>query len=176
MKKIEQVAIYTPNIDQTIEEYRRRLGLKDWKLDMVMAEGRVLNPSEAITAPDEQQYTKGVNVAKLAFNYEQGFEFELIQYVAGPNWHEAAGRIGNGWCREPFASHMSYHIEDMAGEMTRYINAGFRVAQEVRTVSHTSEHLLSIGRKYHYVIFDSRRVLGYDIKLIKRIEREGQRP
>lgn len=168
LPKIEQIAFYTNDIDNAKLMYGQMYGVKDWKEDIVTARGRVWCPTGGEFG--NGGYELGVvNVAHLCFNYDLGFELELIKYESGMNWHANGRRIG-----DIFPSHMAYHVEDMQKEVKRYEGAGLRVAQEVKTLSHTNEYLLTTGRKYHYVIFDSRNVLGFDLKLIKRIE-NGER-
>ncbi len=69
---------------------------------------------------------------------------------------------------------MSYHVKDIAAEEIRLGAMGFHVAQRVETVHHTSPYLCKIGRKYKYTIFATRNLLGFDLKLIQRVERNAQ--
>lgn len=166
---IQQVAFYVPDMDRAKQAYRA-LGCKTWTDDIVTAQGKVHDG----TFDDNGQikWPKTIiNVAHLAFNYELGTEIELIHYSAGANWHFAKGRIdADGQCSVPFASHMSYHVDDMPGEVLKFTRAGLRVIQDVRTVSHTNPYLVKNGRRYNYVVFDSRGILGFDVKLIKRLD------
>jgi catechol 2,3-dioxygenase-like lactoylglutathione lyase family enzyme len=156
--KFEQVAFYVPDMEGAKARYRA-LGCREWVNDTVTAIGKV-------GVKEQREADTTINVANLAFNYDLGTELELIQYVAGDNWHEHRGTD----LTRPFLSHMSYHVEDMAGEQNRLERAGFKTIQNVRTISHTNEHLLNIRRKYQYVIFDTRDLLGFDVKLIRRLE------
>lgn len=162
LKKIEQIAFHTNDIDHTKDQYYP-LGIRKWESDIVTAKGTL-----HISEYGDTEIREITNVARLEFNYDMEVELELIQYLAGDNWHSYQRRTGT------FQSHMSYHVEDMQFEVQRLKNAGLRVIQEVKTLSHTNPHLLQNGRKYHYVIFDSRDKLGFDLKLIKRIEKDSQ--
>lgn len=163
LKKIEQIAFSTCDIDYSKRQYEP-LGITQWESDIVTAKGTLHTYSQY----GEEGTREIINVARLEFNYDMEVELELIQYLAGDNWHNFQGRKGM------FQSHMSYHVEDMPSEVQRLKSAGLRVIQEVKTLSHTNPYLLKTGRKYHYVIFDSRNQLGFDLKLIKRIEKDDQ--
>lgn len=154
--KIEQVAIYAPNPNLLIENLSQSLGLTEWVHDTVIAQGDVFG-------------REAMNKAKLSFNYQLGYEFELITYhnPSGQDWHSAQGRALNGF---PFLSHKGYHVEDMEAEKKKYTDLGWVIAQEVKTISHTNPYLIEKKRRYHYVVFDSRKIIGFDLKLIKRIE------
>lgn len=161
LPRFEQVAFYTPDIEETKRLYRA-LGCKDWADDTVTASGKV---------GDQRKAEASVCVAQLAFNYDLGIELELIKYVAGNNWHRLGGRVDDeGHCSFPFQSHMSYHVDNLIAEENKFERAGFKIVQRVRTLSHTNPFVIEHKRKYEYVIFDTRRALGFDLKLIKRIE------
>lgn len=156
--KFEQIAFYAPQ-PEAMKRMYRHLGCSNWIDDTVTAKGIVGDGK-----------TETINVADLSFNYDLGIELELIRYRAGPNWHQLRDAVDNyGDCVAPFLSHMSYHVEDMAAEKARFNTYGFKVIQDVRTISHTNPALTASGQKYRYVIFDTSRALGFDIKLIKRL-------
>lgn len=174
--KIDQIAISTTNAEDLLESLRL-LGLKEWTFDEVVAEGTVRG-------------VEGKNTAMLAFNYQMNIEFEVLQYTKGASWHdEVRGlRLENDiWKAKEtgnILSHIGYHLHDnketgQTGEeklqeiKEKMLKAGYKVAQEVWTLSHTNEYLLQQKRKYHYIIFDSRKELGFDIKLIVRRENEN---
>lgn len=155
--KIEQIAIATYSEEQAkqIIENLKTLGYDEWVEDTVTAEGTVF---------DKQT----VNVAKLNFNYQMGFELEIITYLVGYSWHEKRNVEDN--IQFPFQSHMGKHAT--AGEIDlmkkKMEKLGCGIAQEVYTLSHTNPAIAG-KRKYHYVVFDSREKLGFDLKLIERI-------
>jgi hypothetical protein len=72
----------------------------------------------------------------------------------------------NGWTM----SHVAWHVENADEVSHRLSERGFVVAQEVRTVKHTNPYLLERNRTYRYVIHEGRGQLGFDLKLIQRIE------
>ena len=154
---IEQIALCPPDPDRA-RALLVALGLTDWVRDTVTAEGRVFG-------------TPGVNVAHLAFNYEASapgpkpLELEVLHYVAGSNWIDA-GRRGAS------VSHLGMHCteEELDAFRRKFAALGIPVAQEVLTLAHTNPYLLSNGRKYRYVIFDTRSILGVDLKFIVRRE------
>lgn len=153
--KIEQVAIATNTTEQAdkiIDGYKD-LGFDEWVFDVVTAEGTVFG--KPVT-----------NVARLAFNYQMGHELEILTYLAGDSWHDRR-------CQSmtyPFQSHMGLHVteQEMISWKRKMKNRKIDIAQEVYTLSHTNPHIAG-KRKYHYVVFDSRHKLGFDLKLIERI-------
>ena len=149
---IEQIALCPPNPELAIKMLKE-LGLDDWVHDHAIAVGTVF---------DEP----GKNEADLAFNYQharQQLELEILHYTAGPNWMRG---------RPPMVSHLGMHCaaEELAVFRRKFADMGIRVAQEVFTESHTNPYLLEVQRKYQYVIFDTRAVLGVDLKFIVRIQ------
>lgn len=157
--KIDQVAIYCPNIDLTIVNHNTMLGTKDWVRDQVTATGECFG-KEIV----------GGSVGNLAFNYEMGYEFELLNYQQGDNWHGVRGRD----LTKTFLSHKGFHVEEIDNEKKfLYDTYKIKVAQELFTTNHTNEFLKNNGRKYHYCVFDTLDQLGWDLKLIQRIEKDA---
>jgi hypothetical protein len=150
--KFEQIAIHVPNIEKAIDEYKR-LGIVDWNFDEVTAHGTVFGKNV------------DCSIGQLAFNYDFGYEFELLHYKKGNNWHKARGRNLN----KPFLSHKAYHVDDIEAEKEKFKSMGIEICQELWTDNHSSPYLIEKARKYHYVIFDTFYEFGYDIKLIQRI-------
>jgi len=74
--------------------------------------------------------------------------------------------------RQPTVSHIGMHCteEELERFRQKLNTMGIKVAQEVFTRSHTNEFLIEQKRKYHYVIFDTRAILGVDLKFIVRRE------
>ena len=152
---IEQIALCPPNPASAIN-FLKQLGLDNWVKDHVVAGGKVFGEP-------------GKNEADLAFNYEntrpenKPLELEVLHYTSGPNW--MAGR-------PPMVSHLGMHCtaEELDEFRRKFSDMGIRVAQEVFTESHTNPYLLEVKRKYQYVIFDTRDILGVDLKFIVRRE------
>ena len=152
--KIEQIAIAPANAEFA-KKLLREIGAENWTEDAVTAVGDVWgNASE--------------NRANLSFNYDllnDAKEFEVLAYQHGENWMQG---------HSPSVSHLGMHVT--AEELERWREffgaREIRVAQEVDTVAHTNPFLLETGRKYHYTIFDTRGILGVDLKFIVRREDE----
>lgn len=164
--KIEQLALCPADPDRAIA-LLTKMGLADWARDHVVASGRVRNAG-------------GSNEADLAFNYQgtagmlieedgslevdphvKPLELEVLHYTEGPNWMAK---------HEPSASHLGMHCS--AEELLRwrkfFEDEGFQEAQSVRTISHTNP-VIKETRRYNYVIYDTRAVLGIDVKFIVRL-------
>lgn len=157
--KIEQVAIATESIEQAdkIINTLKKIGMTDWVEDHVVATGEVFGEP-------------GTNKARLSFNYQMGFELEILTYLEGDNWHKKRSETTSF----PFQSHMGLHVDE--AEMEKIgkdmADIGIGIAQEVFTDSHTNPAIAGI-RRYHYVVFDSKEQLGFDLKLIERLPDRG---
>ena len=150
--KLDQIA-YCCNDEASSNLLKVNLGLQDarWIVDRVTAKCTVWGQTDHI------------NIAMLQFCDVLGVQFEIIRYIRGHNWLEAEHDQVS-----PFLSHVGYHLD--AGEPFPECNT-WELAQEARTMSHTSEHLTlgaAAGRRYHYKIF---RVSPHTyMKFIRRIE------
>lgn len=153
-KPFDQVAMACRDRDQQ-KTMARLLGGGEWVEDQVTAEGEVYG-------------VRGRNVANLMFNYTLApVEFELLHYKEGPNWLSEQNAIPFGsWAM----SHVAWHVDDTDPFSTKLRNAGFGVAQSVETRDHTNPFLIKEGRTYRYVIHEARHLLGFDLKLIQRIQ------
>lgn len=151
--RIEQIAIYPPDANKAIA-FLEDMGA-EFVHDVVVAEGKVGRELG-------QQ-----NVARLAFDYELAAgarEFEVLSYVNGKNWMSGT---------HPSVSHLGCHCtnEELTEWKVWFASRDISIAQEVFTQSHTNPFLQANGRKFHYCIFDTRSILGVDLKFIVRIER-----
>jgi hypothetical protein len=145
----EQVAIY-PNNPEAAIALLEALGAIEWARDHVCAEGRVFGHQDS-------------NEADLAFNYQLGVkEFEVLNYTSGPNW------IGEAF-RHNTVSHLGMHCteEELAEFKLFFKDQGIDIAQEVDTRSHTNP-VIKGKRLYHYCIFNTKPILGVDLKFIVR--------
>lgn len=156
--KIEQIAI-SPKSPTHAKTLLKELGAEHWISDIVRARGEVFgDPSE--------------NIAELQFNYQlaadgSSLEFEILDYQSGDNWVEQSAGKGS------VVTHLGMHVKDEAEleEWRDFFAArGIPVAQEVDTQEHRNDFLIETGRKYRYVIFDTREILGVDLKFILRRE------
>lgn len=153
---IEQIALCPPNPEKAIE-LLRAMGMNDWVHDIVVARGAV-RPD-----PNSTAAAKTDNVAQLAFSYESlsaAKELEVLHYTAGKNWMEGI---------EPSVSHLGMHCSMSALNEWKAFFRRHRIgiAQEVDTLSHNNPAIAG-KRWYHYCIFDTRAILGVDIKFIVR--------
>jgi hypothetical protein len=151
--EIQQIAIAADDPQQLMENLAGALGLTKWAHDEVTATGIVFGKPTT-------------NVAELHFNYQLGFELEILKYQKGENWHMKR----NADNASTFQSHMGLHVnkEKMESIKSTLLNFGIKIAQEVWTDKHTNHHIAG-KRKYHYVVFDSLDYFGFDLKLIERI-------
>lgn len=152
--KIEQIALYPMNSQEAIK-LLDEMGAGDWAKDHVIAEGKVFG-------------TPSRNGASLNFEYEmlQGAnELEVLNYVDGPHWLQRRGisRV----------SHLGMHCTETELDYWKkfFAERKIAVAQEVKTKVHSNPHIAG-KRWYKYVIFDTYLILGVDIKLIVRLEKE----
>jgi len=160
--KIEQIAIAPHNSEKAIG-LLKAIGAEDWTKDIVVAEGDVFG----------QKAYKKINVAELNFNYQigkidadkDGIEFEVLDYQAGDNWLDYGNRLNS-------VSHLGMHCtdEELVEWKELFNRLDIKIAQEVDTVSHSNEYLIDKKRKYHYCIFDTKEILGADLKFIVRKE------
>lgn len=149
---IEQIAIAPMNRARAME-LLRDLGACTWAHDHVTALGRVFG----LAAQNE---------ADLAYNYEMNradgkpLEFEVLDYTKGMNW------IGG---TKPVVSHLGMHCtpEELEEWRTFFQARGISIAQEVETQAHTNP-VIKDSRRYQYVIFHTRHILGVDLKFIVR--------
>lgn len=152
---IEQIAICPPN-PRRAKQLLSELGLAQWVEDIVVAEGFVLG----------EVHQPAVNAAELSFNYQarkdcdSPLEFEVLHYTHGPNWMRRYG---------PSVSHLGMHCtaEELEEWRHKFSALGIPVAQAVDTQSH-SNPAIKDSRRYTYVIFDTRAILGVDLKFIVR--------
>jgi hypothetical protein len=149
---IEQIAI-CPKDPIKAKELLSAIGALSWAEDHVVADGKVFGET-------------GTNEADLSFNYElfSGKEFEVLHYTTGDNWMLHDGRPNT-------VSHLGMHCtaEELVLWREFFADRGIRVAQEVKTQSHTNP-VIAGKRSYEYVIFDTREILSVDLKFIVRIE------
>lgn len=148
--RIEQVAL-CPRDPAAAIDLLKAMGADDWVLDHVVAKGSVDGIQDQ------------TNEADLAFNYEilsPAHELEVLHYTEGANWMDAHG---------PSVSHLGMHCtaEELEQWRAFFASRAIPVAQEVHTQSHTNE-VIKDARRYNYVIFDTRHILGVDVKFIVR--------
>lgn len=154
--KIEQLALRLPTSDgqrKIAMDFLARCGMSDWVLDSVEATGTVMGRASR-------------NRATLQFNYSafDGKELELLRYEKGtPNWLDS---VDQG---SALVSHIGMHCSEEDLAEWRRVMADFNItlAQEVWTDSHSNPRIRGC-RRYHYVIYDTRELIGVDMKFIVR--------
>jgi hypothetical protein len=150
--KIEQLALNPKNTGDAFL-LMQLLGMTEWTHDSASAKGTVFG------APTE-------NVGQLSFNYDsKPLELEILSYSSGRNWLQAHNSD-----RESIASHIGMHCtaEELSEWHKRLTDFGVRVAQEVTTTNHTNPNVPK-DRRYKYVIYDTRDIIGVDLKFIVRL-------
>lgn len=147
--KVEQIAL-APARPEAARRLLAEMGAKEWTDDIVTGNGEVYGAD-------------ATNRAHLQFNYEIApCEFEILNYDAGDNWlaHRASA--------ESAASHLAMHCTEQEAEEWKqfFAERNIELAQELQTVVHTNP---AVGdRRWKYYIFNTRSILGLDIKLIVR--------
>lgn len=159
--KVEQVAL-APRLPGAAQALFEAMEMEHFVHDVVTAEGQVF---------DRQEVS---NTAELTFCYDTlGTELEILNYVEGDNWLRHIPQPKSDiQPLQSIVSHLGMHCseEDLAEWKKFFAERGVRIAQEVFTSNHESEYLKRVGRKYHYTIFDTRGILGVDLKFIVRID------
>lgn len=153
---IQQIAI-CPTNPTLARELLIDLGLTDWISDNVHAAGVARG-------------VIGENHAHLQFNYQAGsgkdeeankpLELEILHYTNGHNW----------MAKNPnTVSHLGMHCTSEELELYRkyFYSKGIGIAQEVNTLAHTNPAIKD-SRRYQYAIFDTKDILGVDLKFIVR--------
>lgn len=151
--KIEQLAL-NPKDPGLAVALMDVLGMTEWVHDAARAKGKVYGePAES--------------VADLSFNYDsKPLELELISYRSGNNWLQAH----NERPAASVASHIGMHVtnEELDAWRVKLAALKINVAQEVVTIAHTNPNVPP-HRRYLYVIFDTRDIIGLDLKFIVRL-------
>lgn len=169
--KIEQIALSIPNA-QRAQDFLAKIGLTEWFHDHVVAKGHVFQEHPYKGSHDEE-----TNEADLRFNYQAGngsddgagkpLELEILSYTKGENWIEE--NVSELDAHENQVSHLGMHVtaEELEGWRDFFYAEDISVAQEVNTESHTNPAIKDT-RRYKYVIFDTRDIIGVDLKFIVR--------
>lgn len=164
--KIEQVALFTQD-SAAARDFLSKLGMSDWHHDTVVARGSVFTESDC------------ENTAHLAFNYQAGngsdagagkpLELEILDYTEGENWMNVSQDCGETGFSGA-VSHLGMHVTEE--ELTQFDlvmqEFDIKIAQRVVTQSHTNP-VIKDSRRYKYVIYDTRFLIGVDLKFIVRL-------
>ena len=105
---------------------------------------------------------------------------KLLSEIGATEWSEdhvvASGNVfgqrGTNEARNT-VSHLGMHCsaDDLIEWRVFFQSRGIDVAQEVMTESHTNP-VIAGKRSYNYVIFDTKDILGVDLKFIVRINKD----
>lgn len=151
--KFHQVAIYThESIIEDALEFWNVSGYQDWHHDTA-----TLNGSE--------NGNPSLKDAEMFFNYDI-LPLEL-EYVTYHNLYRNHRDDRSGI--PPFLSHFSTYVEDIEAEVARIgWETGHRPYHRFVTQDHTNPNV--IGKKrFMEAIYNTRRWLGYDVKMIQRV-------
>lgn len=155
--KIEQIALMPVNQARAIE-LLHDLGMTDWIFDTVSSRGDIRGELDR-------------NVAQLAFNYdsEKPPEFELLSYAEGGHWLASAMRLNGPSIASHLGMHVTWHEWLEFDEVFR--KHQISVAQDINTCHHENRAIRG-NRFYRYIIYDTRSILGIDLKFIIRLNAE----
>jgi len=159
---IEQIALCPPNPAKAIA-FLKELGLTEWAHDVVVATGSVRGEgpvtNRALLAFNYQA-TRGVSEDGVFYPEPKPLELEVLHYVEGRNWMDT---------NVPSVSHLGMHCsaEELTMWTAKFEELGIRWAQNVETKSHTNP-VIAGKRSYNYRIFETRHILGVDLKFIVR--------
>jgi hypothetical protein len=164
--RVEQIALCADNSVRA-RNFLADLGLSEWHHDTVVARGSVFTEKDC------------ENTAHLAFNYQAGngsdsgagkpLELEILDYVEGDNWMEVSRESGETG-QFGAVSHLGMHVteEELTGFDLVMQKHDIKIAQRVVTQSHTNP-VIKDSRRYKYVIYDTRFLIGVDLKFIVRL-------
>lgn len=168
--KIEQIALSIPDAARA-QAFLEKIGLTEWFHDHVVATGEVFPGTVAGAGRTVS------NEADLRFNYQAGngsdegagkpLELEILDYTKGTNWIDV--NIDNEWANQDQVSHLGMHVtaKELDEWYKFFADEGIRIAQVVNTDSHTNP-VIKDSRRYTYAIFDTRGIIGVDLKFIVR--------
>lgn len=151
---IEQIAL-APKDPAKARQLLNEMGFhaEEWIKDTVHASGVVFGSNAENRA--ELNFFEGMSVHEL----------EILDYQSGTNWiDETTGGARN------IVSHLGMHCSDedeLNSWKVFFAERGISIAQEVETLHHTNPAIAG-KRQYHYVVFNTREILGTDIKIILR--------
>ncbi len=149
--QFHQVAMFCPRGVNDAVAHWRRLGYQNWIEDRAELKGK-LNGKSVTTS------------ARMLFNYDiMPMELEFLEYHGPSRWvavHEDS---------DPFISHTSVYVEDVATETIRLgVILGRRPYHRFITQAHTNPGVAG-KKRFIESIFDTKHLLGYDTKLIQKV-------
>ena len=161
--QFHQVAIFCPRgtpLSAATAPYED-LGYDNWIEDRAVLVGafRMPNSSEA-----PENWVNSKVEAHMLFNYDSmPMELEFLKYYSGVHRHR--DRVNE---LSPFISHMSTYVDDVVEEIGRMRPLFGLPYHRFVTTEHTNPNV--VGKKrFIEAIFNTREVLGYDLKLIQKV-------
>ncbi len=153
-----QVAMYAPEgVHDAVRTYRS-MGFDEWHRDNALLEG-------VQRAGDGSWHAVEVS-AEMAFNYQAlPMELEFLNYSGHGHRHEERSKLS----RIPFISHMSVHVDSVRAQMELMKSVYGMEPYWLFVTSHHSNPAVKGKKRFVECIFDTRRMLGYDVKCIERI-------
>jgi len=152
---IDAIALAPPSAAKAIE-LLTMLGLDEWSSDIAKAGGVTRGSIEELYEAELHFNTQATGGAPL---------LEIVDYKKGAPWFDAS-------CVSHLGTHCSE--EELKEWKAKFTFFGIPVAKEAFTYSHTNPAIAG-KRRYHYVIFDTRAVLGVDLEFIVRRDARTQR-
>lgn len=146
--KVDQVALFTDDMDTTISEYKK-LGFDKWIFDEVYT----------IQQTGLSLASRSNFCVQLAFNYDilpGGVEFEILELIEGDtvqlprDWEQMKSGL----------SHYGFHVDDIDDAIAKFAHNGYRLMATIDTTWHSNA-----PNKYRYAYMDTRK-LGFISKLI----------
>lgn len=150
--KFHQVAIYHADPESAVLEWSD-LGYDKWTSDTATLVGTEWGD------PSQKE-------GEMWFNYDiLPMELEYVKYNT-PFRHTLDDRDGH----PPFISHMSTYVEDLDEKLEEIEQTiGIRPYHEFQTHDHTNPTVVERKLRFKEAIYDTRRLLGYDVKMIQRV-------
>lgn len=151
--QMHQVAIFTDHAQAAVDKWKS-FGHTEWAEDKAVLVGKLDGIEGTI-----------FTYAHMWFNYDiMPMELEFLEYT-GHNRHAAEGRDG----AQPFISHMSTYVDNVFIEaMKMQIHFNMLPYHRFVTTNHQNPHVLG-KKRFIECIYDTRELLGYDIKLINKV-------
>lgn len=111
----------------------------------------------------------------LSFNHDL-FDNTELEYITSANmthWHHDLAR-NNGY--KPFLSHFGAYLdeEEFDSVVADLVERGYKMIQNTESYNHSNKRAGDedeSSRHYNDVIFDTRLIMGFNIKLTKRVEK-----
>lgn len=154
--KISQIAIYVPDVNFFSNKVKEKFNIDFYK-DNLKMDGEFLN-GEFKNIPLELAFFHGLI---------QGCELEFINSESCDHWHQEIISNCDG---VPFLSHLGVYCSSYS-EFDDFLEKfkSFEVLQHSKSKDHSNKRPDGTERHYEDVIFNTRSILGFNIKFTVRI-------